>query len=102
VEIFQNVSASSKGTEPRIARSVGRHNRIAIIMSAAEPEDAAEKAAKLRKLAEEAEVVAEVTADPNGRRALQFVALAYERLAKFVRTNAGTSVPGAKPPKIST
>jgi hypothetical protein len=68
----------------------------------AEPEDAADKAGKLRKLAEEAEVVAEVTADANGRRALQFVALAYERLAEFVRTNAGTSGTAVKPPKIST
>ena len=69
---------------------------MAIIMGA-ESEDAADKAGKLRKLAEEAEVVAEVTADPNGRRALQFIALAYDRLAEFVRTNAGTSVTGVKP-----
>ena len=68
----------------------------------AETEDAADKAVKLRKLAEEAEVVAEVTADPHGKRALQFVALAYERLAEFARTTAGTPVTPVKPRRTSS
>ncbi len=54
----------------------------------AESDDATNKVAELQKLAEEAEGVAEVTADPSGRRALRFVALGYERLAEFVRTKA--------------
>jgi hypothetical protein len=68
----------------------------------AEPEDDADKAVKLRKLAEEAEVVAEVTADPHGRRALQFIALAYDRLADYVRSNSGTPVTPVKPRRTSS
>jgi hypothetical protein len=52
---------------------------------------ATERPVDLQKLAEEVKVVAEVTADPNGKRALRFVALGYARLAEFARTTATES-----------
>ena len=39
----------------------------------------------LRKLAEEAKLVAETTQDPNRRRALRLMSLKYKRLAEFSR-----------------
>jgi hypothetical protein len=44
----------------------------------------ANKAKELQKLAEEAKINAETTADPNRRRALRMTALKYKRLANFV------------------
>ena len=42
-------------------------------------------AKKLEKLAEEANVEAETTHDPNRKQALRVLTLKYMRLAKFVR-----------------
>ena len=48
-------------------------------------DEAAKKVERLRKLAAEAQIVAETTVDPNRKRTLQFLALCYGRLAEFVR-----------------
>jgi len=47
-------------------------------------EQAEKKTEELRRLAAEAEIVAETTVDPNRKRALRIVALKYKRLAGFV------------------
>jgi hypothetical protein len=52
---------------------------------------AARKADELQKLAAEATIVAETTADPNRRRVLRAVALEYKRLAEFVRSRPSKS-----------
>jgi len=49
------------------------------------------KTDKLQRLAAEAEIVAEKTVDPNRKRALQFLALAYARLAEFARAKSPIS-----------
>jgi hypothetical protein len=43
------------------------------------------KIEELRKLAAQAQIVAETTLDPNRKRALNAIALKYKRLAEFVR-----------------
>jgi hypothetical protein len=56
----------------------------------AEPEDDADKAVKLLKLAEEAKLTAETTQDPNRRRLLRMIALKYKRLAEFAQSTRQT------------
>ena len=50
------------------------------------------RTAELRRLAAEAQIVAETTADPNRKRALQGLALKYKRLADFVLAKVGGPV----------
>ena len=54
-------------------------------------EAAAGQPVDLQKLAEEAEILADTTMDPNGKRALRFLALGYARLAEFARARTGVS-----------
>ena len=48
-------------------------------------DEAAKKVQELRKLAAEAQIVAEATLDPSRKRTLTFLALCHARLAEFVR-----------------
>lgn len=59
-------------------------------------EAAAGQPVDLQKLAEEAEILADTTMDPNGKRALRFLALGYARLAEFARARTGVSEPSGK------
>jgi hypothetical protein len=59
-------------------------------------EAAAKQPAHLQKLAEQAEIMADTTRDPNGKRALRFLALGYARLAEFARARTGVPGPPVK------
>jgi hypothetical protein len=64
-------------------------------------EPPARTAEELRKLAAEAQIVAETTVDPARKRALSIMALKYKRLAEFVRLKAEASGAKTKTPQIS-
>ena len=64
-------------------------------------DDPTNRTDELRRLAAAAQIVAETTADPNRKRALQALALKYKRLANFVLSKVVGPVSGTlKGPRV--
>ena len=86
-----------RATSLRLAKSGVKAVVINYSRSAREAEKTAEE---LRRLAAEAQIVAETTVDAHRKRALSVIALNYKRLAEFVRLKAEASGAKTKTPQI--